>query len=153
MRSVASDSMFEGRFELTSIPFKEYMHCVPNALRRSLCILFVQMFLARVHDTKHPHENQHTKILTRKMHIATRKHSTIESRTASQPTLEISPSCPTRIETHAPVIELYTRAVPSADAVTSLLPVELNDTAHPHSMKSERDLSLLKISFTCCLLS
>ena len=35
-------------------------------------------------------------------------------------TLEISPSCPTKIETHAPVMVLYTRAVPSAEAVTSL---------------------------------
>ncbi len=33
------------------------------------------------------------------------------------------------METHAPVMELYTREVPSAEAVTNLLPVALKLTA------------------------
>jgi len=41
---------------------------------------------------------------------------------AAPPTLLISPSCPTSVVKQAPVAVLYTRLVPSADAVTSLEP-------------------------------
>ena len=44
-------------------------------------------------------------------------------------TLEISPPLPVKIAWQAPVMGLYTRELPSAEALTSLEPVALNDTS------------------------
>ena len=44
-------------------------------------------------------------------------------------TLLISPSCPISVCRHTPVIVLYTRAVPSADALTNLPPEESKATS------------------------
>lgn len=49
-------------------------------------------------------------------------------------TFEISPSCPCNTAVHAPVKTLYTHAVPSALAVTSLLPVELKQASKTSSV-------------------
>jgi hypothetical protein len=53
-------------------------------------------------------------------------------------TLLISPSWPVRMAWHAPVMVLYTRELPSAEAVTSLEPVQGKEIEKKRRLKYNR---------------